>query len=187
MIHKYLYIFVVLSLLFSSAQADALVLLQQASVLTEVEYDTNPTITSNQKQAIWRYTVSPKYTVSAADDRTRWFATGGLYIQRSSNNAVSADRQDPAVTAGWEYQFQKSVVNITANYNKASSRLNEFNNTGIIDIDGTVVSKSISASWVSQLTERLSLSVGSQYLKKDYSASRFSNSNTKYLNSTLTY
>ena len=184
---KYLYKLVLLSLVLSPNQADALVLLQQATLLAGVEYDSNPVLASSNEQSVWRYTTLPKYTVSAVDDRTRWFATGGLSIQRSSNSAVSGSRQDPALTAGWEYQFEKSVFNITADYNKASSRLNEFTTSGIVDKDGAVISKSISASWGSQLSDRIGYSVGSQYLKTNYTGSGFTNSTTKSISSSLTY
>ena len=184
---KYIYKLVILSLVLSPTQAHALVLLQQATVSVGVEYDSNPQLASNNEQSVWRYTTFPKYTVSAVDDRARWFATGGVNLQRSSNNAVSGSRQDPAVTAGWEYQFEKSVFNITADYNKASSRLNEFTTSGVVDKDGSVSSKSISAGWSTQLSERLGLSANGQYLKTDYTGSSFTNSTTKSISSSLTY
>jgi hypothetical protein len=184
---KYIYQLVLLGLALSPNQADALVLLQQATVATDVEYDSNTGLTSSNEQSVWRYTVSPKYAVSAVDDRTKWFATAGLNLQQSSNNAVSGSRQDPAVSAGWEYQFEKSTLNITADYTKSSSRLNEFITSGIVDKDGSLTSKSISASWGTQRSDRLGLSVASQYLKTDYNSSVFTNSTTKSISTSLTY
>ena len=184
---KYIYQLILVCLMVNPTYADALVVLQQATVLAGVEYDSNPGFASNNEQSVLRFTTLPKYTVSAVDDRTRWFATAGLNIQRSSNNAVSGSRQDPAVSAGWEYQFQKSVVNITADYNKSSSRLTEFITSGVVDKDGSVISKSISASWGTQLSNRLGLSLASQYLKTDYNSSAFTNSTTKSISSSLTY
>lgn len=168
-------------------RADALVLLQQATVSAGVEYDSNPVLVASNRQSVLLYTTVPKYTISAVDDRNRWFATGGLSIQRSSNSSVSGSRQDPAVTAGWEYQFEKSNFNVIAYYNKASSRLNEFTTSGIVDQDGTVTSKSISASWDRQLSDRIGYSLSGQYIKTDYTGSAFTNYATKSISSSLTY
>ena len=184
---KHLSKLLVLGALFNSAPANALVLLQQVSVLTGVDYDTNPTLATSNEVAIWRYTAAPKYTASLVDDRNRWFATAGLNLQRSSNKAISENRQDPSISAGWQHEYEKGFYNLTVDYTKASSRLNEFTTTGIVDKDGSATSKSISASWSRLLTERLNLSLAGQYLQIDYTGSGFTNYNTKSLNSSLSY
>lgn len=174
-------------MLFNSTSANALVLLQQVSVLTDVEYDTNPTLASSNKSAIWRYSAVPKYTASLVEDGNRWFAAASLNLQQSSNKAISENRQDPSLSAGWQHEYEKGSYNLTVDYTRASSRLNEFTTTGIVDKDGSATSKSISASWSRLLTERLNFSVGGQYLQNSYTASGFTNYNTKSLSSSLSY
>jgi hypothetical protein len=170
-----------------SAQASALILEQKLTVLTGVEYDSNPALAASNEQSVWRYTALPTYTASLSDDIDRWFTTASLSLQRSSDSAISESRQDPSLVAGWEHQFEKSLINVTAEYIKTSSRLNEFITNSVVDRDGSAATKSISASWSRSMTERLNLSLAGQYLQTDYSGSGFSNYKTKSISSSLSY
>lgn len=187
MTFKHPYLFVVLYLIFNSIQANALVILQQASVSTGVEYDTNPTIVSTNEQAIFRYTASPKYTLSAVDGNNRWYTNLGVNLERSSNPSVSGNRKDPNIKIGWEREYDRGRYSIISAYSKSSSRLSELNTTGIVDKDGTISSKSIAVAWSRLLSERLDLSVNGQYTKSNATGSNFSNTTTKTLGTVLTY
>jgi hypothetical protein len=176
-----------LSLLFTSAQADTLEVLQQVTVPMSVEYDTNPTISSSNKQPIWRYTVAPKYSVTKTENQDILFANAGLNIQRSSNKSVSVDREDPSLAVGWAREYERGRFSLVGRYDKASSRFNEFTKTGIVDQDGSSIAKSISASWSHMVTERVQALLDAQYLKSTYSGSGFTNSSTKSFNSTFSY
>lgn len=178
---------IALSLLFFSAQANALVVLQQVTVPVAVEYDTNPIMSSSRKQPIWRYTVTPKYTVTKTENQNTLFLNAGLNIQRSSNTSVSVNREDPSLAIGWGHDYERGRFSLVGRYDKASSRFNEFTRTGIVDKDGSSMSKSISASWSHMVTERLEALIDAQYLKSTYSGSGFTNSSTKTINSTLSY
>lgn len=187
MTFKHTYLFVVLYLIFNSMQANALVILQQASVSTSVEYDTNPTLVPNNEQSIFRYTASPKYTLSAVDGNNRWYTNVGINLQRSSNQSVSGNRKDPNINIGWEREYERGRYSIITAYSKSSSRLSELNTTGIVDKDGTIASKSIAVAWSRLLNERLDLSVNGQYAKTNVTSSSFSNTTTKALGAVLTY
>ena len=185
---KYLFTLFATGLVFYSTQAVAIILEQKASVLTGIEYDSNPTFsTSNESLSVWRITALPTYTASLVEERNRWFTTAGLRLQRSSDSAISESRQDPNLIIGWEHEYARGLFNITADYTKTSSRLNEFITNGVIDRDGSATSKSISASWSRLLTERLNLSAAGQYLQIDYAGSGLSNYKTKSISSSLTY
>ena len=187
MTFKHAYLSVILYLVFNATQAEALVILQQASVSAGVEYDTNPTLVSNNKQSIFRYTLSPKYTLSAAEANNRWYTNLGINLQRSSNQSVSGSRKDPNISAGWEHEYDRGRYSIITAYSKSSSRFSELNTTGIVDKDGTIATKSIAAAWSRLLTERLNLSVNGQYSKSNVTSSTFSNTTTKSLGAVLTY
>jgi hypothetical protein len=175
------------SLLFNATQASALILEQKLSVSNNIEFDSNPALATSNKQSVLRYTALPTYTASLSDDIDRWFAAASVSLQRSTNSSISENRQDPNLVFGWEHQFEKSLFNVTAEYNKTSSRLNEFISNGVVDKDGSATTKSISASWSSTITDRLNLSLAGQYLQTDYSGSGFSNYKTKSISSSLTY
>jgi hypothetical protein len=184
---KNLYQLLALTFVFSSSRAEALVLVQNISAQVLVEYDTNPTLVSNNEQAIWRYAIFPKYSIAKVEDNDRWFANGGVLLIRTSNKSISSDRQDPNLALGWEHEYDRGRYNLTFNYARASSRLNEFTTSGTVDRDGNVTSKSISAGFSRLLTDRLDWILAGQYVKADYTGSGFSNSTTKSINSTLTY
>ena len=184
---KYIPKLLVFGLAFNATQADAYIFEQKISVLTGVEYDSNPAFTPSNEQSVWRYTALPSYTASLVEDRNRWFTTVSLSLQRSSDSAISESRQDPNLIVGWEHEYERGLFNITADYNKTSSRLNEFISNGVVDKDGSATTKSISASWSRLLTDRLNLSLGGQYLQVNYAGSGLSNYKTKSISSSLTY
>lgn len=170
-----------------SSPVNAAIVLQKISVVTGVEYESNPTFTSSNQRSVLRATALPTYTAFLVDEKNRWFTTAGLSVQRSSDSAVSESRQDPNLVVGWEHEYDKGTFNISADYSKTSSRLNEFSTNGVIDQDGSATTKSISASWSRSLTERLNLSAAGQYSQINYARSGFSNYKSKSLNSSLTY
>ena len=173
--------------MFNATQVKALIFEQNISVLTGVEYDSNPAFAPSNEQSVWRYTALPTYTASLAEDRNRWFTTASLSLQRSSDSAISESRQDPNLIVGWEHEYERGSFNITADYNKTSSRLNEFISNGVVDKDGSATTKSISASWSRLLTDRLNLSAAGQYSQVNYAGSGLSNYKTKSISSSLTY
>lgn len=174
-------------LILNATQANALVILQQASLSTGVDYDTNPTLSSSNEQPIFRYTASPRYTLSGVDGNNRWFTNLGVSLERTSNKSVSGNRKDPNLDIGWEREYEKGRYSIIAAYSKSSSRFSELNTTGIVDKDGTISTKSLAATWSRLLSERLDLSVNGQYAKSNVASSAFSNTTNKTLGAVLTY
>ncbi|MES2503234.1 MAG: hypothetical protein V4545_11555, partial [Pseudomonadota bacterium] len=173
------------ALLFS-IPAQALVILQQASLPINVDYDTNLNLLQ-QKQGVWRYTTIPKYSVEAVDDKNRWFSNLALTLQRSSNKNLSVDREDPSLNLGWVRELEKGAFSVTAGYDKRSSRFAQFNTNALLDVDGTSVSKTLAANFTHSLTERLRFSLGANYSKTTYTDSSFVSSTSKTINSTVSY
>ena len=177
----------VFSIMVISTHAEALVVLQQASVPMGVEYDTNPRMSSIEKQSIWRYTATPRYSVATVVDRNRWYSDVSLRLERSSDKKLSVDREDPNVVVGWERDTERDRFSLIGRYNKTSTRITEFDGTGLIVNDASSSTRSVAANWSRLLTERLNFSLGGQYLKTSYSGGNFTDYSTKSLNSTLTY
>lgn len=176
-----------ISIITFSMEAKALILLQQASVSLGTELDTNPTLSSSDKQSIWRYTASPRYVISAVQKQNRFYMDGSLLIQRSSNKKISIDREDPSLSSGWTRDYDRGQYGIVTRYNKSSTRDSEFTRSGIVASDGTSVSKSIAANWSHLLTDRLNLTTGGQYLKTDFSGTSLNSYTTKGINLGLSY
>ena len=97
---------VVSAVLVFSLPAQALVILQKATIPFDTQYDSNPTLSSN-KQSIWRYTVTPTYSLAAVEGQNRWYTNVGLSVQRSSDKKVSQDRQDPNLDIGCNVSLKK--------------------------------------------------------------------------------
>lgn len=167
--------------------AHALVILQQARSPLSVEYDSNPTMASGNKSAIWRYTLNPGYKITAGNSISSWFLDAGLNIERTSNNNISIDREDPSISAGWWHEFERGKLAVTTNYAEASTRVTEFERTGLVQKDGSSKSKSINVNGSRQLTERLSLTAGADYRKLKFSGSELGNYSSRGINLGLTY
>lgn len=166
---------------------NALVVLQDASVALGSEFDTNP-LMSEDSQSIWRYTVLPRYSISAIQDQNRWYSNAAIRFQRSSDKEISVDREDPTVNIGWDRDYERGRFSLIANYNKASTRIAEFDGTGLVVNDGSSSTRSIGANLQHLLTEKLSLSLGSRLLKTKFSGgSGFNDFSTKSVYSTLSY
>ena len=170
-----------------SSHAEALVLLQQASVPMGIEYDTNPRMSSTDKRSIWRYIATPRYSIATVADRNRWYSEVSLRLERSSDKKLSIDREDPNVVVGWERDSERDRFSLIGRYNKSSTRITEFDETGLVVNDASSSTRSVAANWSRLLTERLNFSLGGQYLKTSYSGGNFTGYSTKSLNSTLTY
>lgn len=174
------------SLLLSN-HASALVILQNASTSVGADYDNNISMTKNA-QSIWRYTVVPSYTLNSVNELNRWYTKASLNIQRSSDKNLSVDREDPTVGIGWERELARGRFSLTGNYRRASTRVTELEDSGLVSRDATSVSRSVSANWSRYLTERLSWSLGGGYSKSTFSGGGgFSGFSSNSLNTSISY
>lgn len=170
-----------------SSHAEALVVLQQVSVPMGVEYDTNPRMSSTDKQSIWRYIATPRYSIATVADRNRWYSDVSLRLERSSDKKISSDREDPNVVVGWERESERDRFSLIGRYNKASTRVSEFDETGLVVNDASSSTRTVDANWSRSLTEKLNFSLGGQYLKTSYSGGNFTDFSTKSLDTVLMY
>ena len=173
----------------NATSSNALIVLQQASATSSVEFDTNPVLSQNNAESIWRYSFNPQYSLSAVDEKNRFFSNVGLNVVRTTNKNITADREDPNLSLGWDRELEIGRFSIVGVYNRTSSRFREFRNTGFVDNDGTSVSKSLSAIWNHAISERLDYSLGGNLTKNINSGTSVLAQETlrKSINTTLTY
>lgn len=176
----------IVSALFFSMPAQALIVLQQASAPLNIDYDSNLNL-SQQKMGVWRYSTIPKYSLAVLNEKNRWFTDLALTLQRSSNKNISADREDPAVGIGWQRELEKGSFSLNARYDKRSSRFTQFNTNAITDVDGTSVNRSLAASYSHAISERLNFTLGADYSKIAYTDSSFVDSTSKSINGSISY
>lgn len=73
------------------------------SVPSDLEYDSNPLMSSTQSQSVTRLRTMPQLHARYQGDRDELEINGGIALERSSDPQVSADRQDPRVRADWRH------------------------------------------------------------------------------------
>lgn len=169
--------------------ANAFIVLQQARLPASVEYDTNPRMSEDDKQSVWRYTLTPNYKITASDEVSSWFLDAGLRFQRSSNPGISIDREDPTIGLGWQREFERGSLSANANFSQTSTRVTEFDETGTgrVQKDGTSRSKSFNVSGSRLLSERWITSGGVNYREQNFSGTDLNNYSSRGLNLGLTH
>lgn len=186
MTQKVNYQILLLSALLFSTPVQALIVLQQASIPVNVDYDSNLNL-SEEKVGVWRYTSTPTFSVVAQDEKNIWTSDLSFSLQRSSDRNLSADREDPNAKLGWVRTFEKSQFSLNANYDRRSSRFAQFNNNALVDVDGTSVNRSLSANYSHTLTDRLNYSLGANYTTTAFTDSSFVDSTSKSVNASVNY
>jgi hypothetical protein len=78
-------------------------------------------------------------------------------IARSSNTALSLNREDPSVFFNWRRSGEAGEFGISARYDEAATRATEYGAAGAVVVDGTRTSRTLSATWSKPLSARGSL------------------------------
>lgn len=156
------------------------------SAALSAEYDSNPALSASSASAIWRFSASPGYQVSGVDGADEWHARLGLRLERSSDAAVSADREDPSLSLSWTRLAPAGQFSLAASYEQASTRVTELQDTGRVSADGSRTAQSLSANWLGELNERNSLSLTGSYADTRYSGGGLSDYANLNLGATLT-
>jgi hypothetical protein len=170
-----------------TTHAEALVVLQQVSVPLGIEFDSNPELSPDDEQSVWRYYTIPTYTISAVENQNRWYSSIGFRIMRSSDKEIVADRDDPVVTLGWDRELEKGFFKLFGSYDKDSIRSTELKRTGIVKVDGDVTAKALNVAWSRLLTEKVNLTLGGRLDETEYETADLIDYKNRAFNSGLTY
>ncbi len=138
------------------------------SASLSAEYDSNPALSAMLPKAIWRVVAAPAYRLSGVSGANQWNAQFGLRLERSTDVALSADRQDPNGSLAWTRQTRTGQFGISGKYEEASTRVTEFQDTGLVSADGSRIAQSLTANWSTEWDERTSLSLNGSYADTAY-------------------
>jgi len=161
---------------------------QSFSVPLGLVYEDNPRLAENDPQSVRRTTLSPEYSVKVTQDLNEWSGKFQLGLERSSDTAVSADREDPSIQLGWTHLYETGELGLSASFRERSSRSSEFafadsepesepfpgadvdsdTGTGQLAEDNTQQTKVLSLSWRNALSERYSLLLNASASKVMY-------------------
>ena len=144
--------------------------------------------------SVWIYSAVPGYRITALDGKNTWYAGVALRVERSTNLDISDNREDPSGQIGWTRELEKGSAGVSASYIRTSTRNKQFRETGLLFEDGTDTTRAISANWKHLFSEQLDLALDGGYEKTTFGLTQgggdsnvFTDSSTRFLNSTLTY
>lgn len=167
--------------------ASAVTWLQQISVPVALDYDTNARMVSTDAKSIWRSTITPHYSVTGVQGLNQWFAEANLRVERSSDQAVSLDREDPSLNFGWRHELETGQVGIRFGYDETSSRISQLDETGQSTGDNSRISKSFAIEGQQNLTDKLSLGMNVESKKMTFDGGGNPDSRSHSAGLTLSY
>lgn len=157
-----------LAVIFSGSANSEVVIEHSGSVTAGTAYHSNIQFLPTNADSIQLYTVRPTYRIKALDGVNEWTGEVGVQFQRSSNKEISEDREDPFGTISWLRELERGTFGLTAQYVKQTTRLLQFTETGLVAQDGTAVTRSVTADWTTQLSDRFELISQAAYEKTNF-------------------
>jgi hypothetical protein len=154
----------------------------------ETEYDSNIQMVENNKESVMLYKFIPRISFIGRDELDTYKLDAGLLVQRSSNERLSEDREDPNLALSWQREFDRGSFSLSTDYSKSSSRTSEFTQSGVVFNDGTTISRTYNASLAYALSDKLNWASVLGYRTNRYTGSNLlSDYNSKYLNTKFSY
>lgn len=132
------------------------------------EYDSNPNLSQSDEGSVWRTKLVPTYSLIGTFGVDEYKAGLSLNLERSTDQALSEDREDPSFYLSWLRQTETGGFGINARYEKASTRITELEESGLVTTDGTRTSMSLAGNWRSALSERSTLAANAEYRDVTY-------------------
>ncbi|MBI4938970.1 MAG: hypothetical protein HY846_12300 [Nitrosomonadales bacterium] len=151
------------------------------------EYETNPTLSATGQNGVRRALFEPGYTLAKADGVNEWRARLALLIARSSDTALSLNREDPTVSFSWRRQRDTGEFSLSARYDETATRTAEAGMLGPVAVDGTRASRDFSATWSQVLSERSTLAADGTYTGISYKGGTYVDYTTRSGGLRLTY
>lgn len=143
------------------------------------EYETNPAMSPTSQGGIRRAVFAPGYTLARTDGANEWRAGLTLQIARSSNTALSLNREDPGAFFNWQRRGDAGEFGISAKYDEAATRATEAGVTGPVTVDGTRASRTLSATWSKPLGGRSTVAADGAYTGISYQGGTYTDYATR--------
>jgi len=138
------------------------------------EYDTNPTMASfNSREGVRRTVLVPSYTISNTSDQSELKAGITIQMERSSNQNLSQNRNDPSVFTGFHHQGETIDFSLTAKYDEAATRNSLIDNAGQNFNDSTRRARTFDVNLSNALDQFTTISLDSTYEVVSYKGGSF--------------
>ena len=175
------WLFTAAALCFLSGPAVADKWHRSVSLPVSIDYDSNSTLSSTGKTALWITRAVPNLSLTGTYGSDEIKAGLALQIEEPSDKRIAMSRQDPSVSLDWRRQTQTGEFGVAAKYDEASTRVSELQESGLVVRDGTRTTSLIAGSWRSTVTERSSLTADVEHKAVAYGSGTL----TGFSNSTL--
>lgn len=160
---------IIITLLLFSFTANTYATIEQSVTLPlTLEFESNPTLSSTNEQVISRLVLVTDYSVLVNQDTEQWLAEASVRFEKSSDQAISQDRNDPSLNLGWTHNYETGQFGLTTFLSEQSTRVSEFTDSGLLSGDNTRKTRVISANWLNSLSERASLSLNGSVTKVEF-------------------
>jgi len=160
---------ILFGLLGLSAQAAMASPLQQSlSLDSGVEHDTNPAMAATNARAVTRYKVTPGYEAKWVEGASTWNATAQVAVERSSDQALSIDREDPSLGVGWTHENPRGSTAIKATYDQQSTSSTEADTQGGAGSNDTRTRYGVEGGWKHAVTDRVEAGVNLTHEDNSY-------------------
>ena len=123
------------------------------------EYESNPLLSTTDEKSVSRVILIPGYSITSNRGSDQWSANASLRMERSSDQTISQDRDDPSVNINWSHDYETGQFGITALWDNASTRITEFTDSGLVSGDNTRQTRTVSVNWLNSLSERTALTI----------------------------
>jgi hypothetical protein len=150
---------------------------QSVSLPTTLDYDSNLPLSTPKKQSVSRLILVPAYSLVGNYGINELQAGLGLHIERSSDQRVSMNREDPNLLLGWRRLTETGEYSLTTTYDQVSSRAAELQNTGGIGTDSTQKTAALRGLWRSAITELSTLTADADFKNVSYDTGTQTNYN----------
>ena len=136
---------------------------QSAALPMTLEHDSNPTLTTIGNKGVTRAIFTPSYNLTTTYGVDEYKLNMGLSVERSSDQQISANRENPNLSFDWQRQAETTGYGLTAKYDEASTRFAELQEAGLIQADGKRKTSSVRGNWSKSLSERNTLAAEAEY------------------------
>jgi hypothetical protein len=174
-------------ILMASACATAGEWRQSITLPASLEQDSNPLLSSTNKKGVTRTVLMPTYNLIGNYGIDEIKAGLGLRVERSSDQMISMNREDPNLLLGWRRTTETGEFGLTAKYDQVSSRAAQLEETGLIVGDSTRNTRSLGGNWRSVLSERTTLTTEAEYKTVTYDSGTLTNFNNTTAGVTWAY
>ncbi|OIR03152.1 hypothetical protein GALL_146710 [mine drainage metagenome] len=145
---------------------------QTLSARASEDYVTNPLLNpALQGLSAWRTTIDPNYMLTKTSGADEWKADLDVMSIRSSNTSIIANGNFPTATLGWNRQDEKDKFDISTSYHVASTMMDIPSTTGLVSASSTSTSRSLSADWARELSQRITLTLNEAYKNVSFNGS----------------